>query len=98
MTWAGAIMWHQRAPIAARDRFALIQGHVTGCTRFHTAVLEAIALCGLGRPDDAEQHLCRALPRGAAGYSPELQALFDLLSDPLLPGIDRLRSIIETET
>ena len=97
-TWAGAIFWHRRNPAAARERFAMVQGRVTGCTPFHTAELEAIALCGLGRPGNAEQHLRRALPQRAAGDAAEPRAIYDLLADPPLSGIDRLRAIIENET
>jgi tetratricopeptide (TPR) repeat protein len=96
--WAGAILWHRADPAGARDRFALVQGRVTGCTPFHTAEMEAVALCGLDRPNDAEQHLRRALPKRAAGDAPEIRAIFVLLSDPPLPGIKRLRAIIENET
>jgi tetratricopeptide (TPR) repeat protein len=28
-TWAGAILWHRRDPVRARDRFALVKGRVT---------------------------------------------------------------------
>jgi tetratricopeptide (TPR) repeat protein len=95
--WAGAILWHRRDPAGARERFALVNGQVTGCTPFHTAEMEAIALCALGQPNDAEQHLRRALPQRAAGDAAESRTIYDLLSDPPLLGIDRLRAIIENE-
>jgi hypothetical protein len=59
--------------------------------------MEAIALCGLGRASEAEDHLRRALPQRAAVDVAEPRAIYDLLSRPPLPGIDRLRAIIDTE-
>jgi tetratricopeptide (TPR) repeat protein len=90
--WAAAILWHRRDASQARDRFALVQGRVTGCTPFHTAEMEAIALCGLGRPGDAERHLLDAVPPRGPGDGTETKAIYSLLSDPPLPGIDRLRA------
>jgi tetratricopeptide (TPR) repeat protein len=94
-TWAGAILWHRRDAAAARDRFAHVDGRVTGCTPFHAAEMEAIALCGLGQPDNAEQHLLSAVPHRAAGDRAEPRTIYDLLADPPLPGIDRIRAIID---
>lgn len=96
--WAGAILWHQRDSAGARDRFARGQGRVGGCTPFRTAEMEAVALCGLGRPDEAERRLLDALPRRAPGDLTEPRGLYDLLSDPPLPGIDRLRAIVDSST
>ena len=95
ITWAGAILWHRRDAIAARGRFAQVRGHVTGCTPFHTAELEAIAMCGLGQPDTAEQHLLSAVSQRAIGDRAELTKIYELLANPPLPGIDRLRVITE---
>jgi hypothetical protein len=97
-TWAGAMLWHRRDTTAARDRFARVGGRVTGCTPFHTAKLQAIALCGLGQPDTAEEYILEALPRRAEGDRAEPRAIYQLLADPLLPGIDRLRAIIDGPT
>jgi tetratricopeptide (TPR) repeat protein len=96
-TWAGAILWHRREAAAARDRFARVGRRVTGCTPFLTAEMEAIALCGLGQPDTAEQHLLSAMPHRAAGDRAEPRTIYDLLADPPLPGIDRLRAIIDND-
>ena len=65
--WAGAILWHQRQPAKARDRFMQVNGRVAGCTPFHTAEMEAISLCALGDPVSAEQHLLTAIPLRAPG-------------------------------
>jgi tetratricopeptide (TPR) repeat protein len=97
-TWAGAILWHRRDAARARDRFILVKGRVTGCTPFHSAEIEAIALCGLGQPDDAEQHLLAVVPRRSPGDGAEPQAIYDLLSDPALPGIGRLRAVVADDT
>jgi tetratricopeptide (TPR) repeat protein len=96
-TWAGAILWHRRDQARARDRFALVKGRVTGCTPFRTAEMEAIALCGLGRPDDAKEHLLDALSLRGPEHEPTPR-IYDLLSDPPLPGIDRLHAIVENDS
>ena len=97
-TWAGAILWHRRDTTGARDRFAHVKGRVTECTPFRTAEMEALALCALGQPDDAEKHLLNALPLRAPGDGAEPQTIYNLLSDPPLPGIDRLRAIVDIDT
>jgi tetratricopeptide (TPR) repeat protein len=96
--WAGAILWHQRDSAGARDRFARVQNRVGGCTPFRTAEMEAVALCGLGQPDEAEQRLLGSLPSRTTGDLAEPRGLYDLLSDPPLPGIDRLRAIADSGT
>lgn len=94
--WAGAILWHRRETAGARDRFARVLGRVGGCTVFRTAEMEALALCGLGQPEDAARHLLRYLPRRAPGDRTEPRGLYDFLSDPPLPGIDRLRDLVDS--
>ncbi len=60
---------------------------------------EALALCGLGQPDNAEKRLLDATALRAPGDRVELRTtIYDLLSDPPLPGIDRLRTIIDNDT
>ena len=94
-TWVGAIRWHQQDTAGAQERFTSVAGRVTGCTPFHTAEMEAIALCGLGQAAAAEQHLLAAAPRRGPGDRAEPRAIYDLMSDPPLPGIERLREIAE---
>jgi hypothetical protein len=60
--------------------------------------MEAIALCGLGRADVAEQHLLAALSGRVPGDQADSRAIYDLLSDPRRPGIGRLRAIAERGT
>jgi hypothetical protein len=97
IAWAGTIWWHRRDIAKAREKFARVSGRVTGTTLFRTAELEAIALCGLGQADKAERHLLEALPSRIAEHQTEIQALYDLLLDPPMPGIDRLRAIANGE-
>ena len=93
--WAGAIHWHQGDTEAARAKFALVRGQFTRRTPFLAAELEAIARCALGQPDSAERHLLSALPQRSAGDRAEPRAIYDLLANPPLPGIDRLRAIAD---
>lgn len=60
---AGAILW-QHDTEGARSRFHHMVGQVTGCIPFHTAEMEAVALCGLSQPAEAGQFLRGALPFG----------------------------------
>ncbi len=94
--WAGAIRWHRRDSVGARDRFARVQGRVGGCTVFRTAEMEALALCGLGQPEAAEKHLLRCLARRTPGDLTEPRGLYELLSEPRLPGIDQLRLLVDS--
>ena len=95
--WAGSILWHQRDAAGAQGQFESVVGRVTGCTPFRTAEIEAIALCGLGQADAAEQRMLAALPRRAPADPAEPRAIYDLLSDPPLPGIERLRVIADSD-
>ena len=88
-------MWHQQDTAGAQERFMRVAGRVTGCTPFHAAEMEAIALCGLGQADAAEQHLLAAVPRRVPGDRAEPRAIYGLMSDPPLPGTERLREIAE---
>jgi tetratricopeptide (TPR) repeat protein len=88
-TWAAAILWHQGDPQAARERFTQAKQHLTGGPSAKNTTLEAITLCALDNASAAEQ----ALRQGPGTPSGEdFDRLCELLSDPPLPGIDRLRS------
>ncbi|HEU5387944.1 MAG TPA: tetratricopeptide repeat protein [Streptosporangiaceae bacterium] len=88
--WAGAIMWHRGDAARARERFSGVRGRVTETTAARAAELDAISRCALGDPESAE----RALRAAGRAPSPErLAALYALLCDPPLAGIDRLRDI-----
>ncbi len=95
--WAGAIRWHRGDEAAARQHFARVTGCLRRRTPFEAARLEAIARCALGDPEGAEQRLLSAIPLRSAGDRARPRAIYDLLADPPLPGIDRLRAIIERE-
>jgi Flp pilus assembly protein TadD len=93
--WAGAILWQRGDSAGARDRFARTGNRIVGCTPFHTVVLETIAQCGTGQVDT--QRLQNALDLRVVGDRVEPRALYDLLSDPPLPGIEAIRRIVESE-
>jgi tetratricopeptide (TPR) repeat protein len=93
-TWSGAVLWHLGDVVGARRRFEFVQGQVTGCSPFRSAELEAIALCGLGQPYEAEKHLHAAARLRTTADAIDPSTMYDLLAAPPLPGIDRLRSIV----
>jgi tetratricopeptide (TPR) repeat protein len=93
--WTGAIMWHRGDDTAARQHFARVTGSLAEHTPFHRAELEAIARCALSEPDSAAERLLAALSLRSAADRARPQAIYDLLVDPPLPGIDRLRGIID---
>jgi tetratricopeptide (TPR) repeat protein len=97
-TWAGAILWHRRDTTGALDQFRHVAGRINECTPYRTAEMEAIALCAQGHPSHAEQHLLAAIPTRTPGEQTGPGVLYDLLSDPPLPGIDRLRAIVDSQT
>lgn len=88
-------MWHQGAAAAARERFGRIAAGLVRRTPFQKAELEAIAICALGDPDRAAELLGGSLPLRSALDLARSRRIYDLLADPQLPGIDRLRAIIE---
>jgi tetratricopeptide (TPR) repeat protein len=92
--WAGAVLWHLGDIAGARRRFASVKDWVTDCAPFHATEIEAIALCGIGRPDDAEKHLLDAMLLRAPSDAYEPRAIYRLLADPPLPGIDRVHAIV----
>jgi lipopolysaccharide biosynthesis regulator YciM len=92
----GAIAWHEGDAQTARELFALVAGNITDCTPFRTAELESAALCGLGQSSQAAEHLREALSERTPGDLTEPRAMYDLLSDPPLEGIDLLRSVAES--
>ena len=93
--WGAAILWHQRDALGARERFSRVQGYVTEWSPFRKAEIEAIAVCGLRQPDQAAMHVLAAHNRHRQGDRFELRALYDLLTDPPLTGIERLRAIAD---
>lgn len=67
---------------------------MTGCTPFHSAEMEAIAFCGFGQPDDAEQHLLASVPGGRRGTEPSRMRY--TICSPIQHG--RLRAILAADT
>jgi hypothetical protein len=96
--WAGAILWHQRVVERSLARFARVAGKVAGRTPFQTAELEAVAFCGIGEVDRAEQHLLNAMPLRIPSDRYQASGLYRLLANPELPGVARLRDILGNET
>ena len=94
--WAGAIMWHRGDDAAAREHFACVTDGLARRSPFHRAELEAIARCALGEPDSAAEALRGALSLRSASDRARSRAIYDLLADPPLPGIDSLKAIIDT--
>jgi len=90
--WAAAILWHRGDAQGSRERFARVKGRVTGTATSHATELEAIARCALGDPGGAEQALRDVAAEGLVRHD-RLAPLYDLLSDPPLTGVDRLRAI-----
>jgi hypothetical protein len=62
---------------------------------FYTIQWETIALCGVGQFDT--QRLADAVDLRIGGDRAEPTALYDLLSDPPLPGIQDIRRTMESE-
>jgi hypothetical protein len=94
--WAGAILRHRGDAPGADRWFARVEGRVSGCTPFRTAEMEAIALCARGRSIEAEALLLEAAALRIPGDRGEPRAIYDLLADPPLPGINRLRAIVDS--
>jgi hypothetical protein len=95
--WAGAIRWHLGDVATAREHFGSVPDQVRDVTSFRAAELAAIARCALGDPDGAEQQLLGALSRRSVSDELRSRAIYELLSDPPLPGVDRLRAIIDQD-
>ena len=95
--WAGAIRWHLGDEVTAREHFASVPDLVRDPPTFRAAELAAIARCALGDPDGAEQQLLGALSLRSAADQARSRAIYELLADPPLPGIGRLRAIIDQD-
>src|SRR5262249_21373364 len=93
--WAGAISWHRGDEAAAREHFARVTEGLARRTPFQRAELAAIAGCALGEPDKAAELLPGALAPRCRADQAKPRTIYDLLADPPLPGIDRLRAIID---
>jgi hypothetical protein len=88
-------LWH-RAILVRREIDSLISAtELPGASAFHTVELETIAMCGVGQFDT--QRLADAVNLRMGGDRAEPTAFYDLLSDPLLPGIEDIRRIVESE-
>ena len=90
--WSAAIAWHHGDPREARRRFGQAAGKPVGMVRCESVNMQAMVSCALGRVDRAADLL-------GPGYSVDpgvqdvLSALYHLLSEPPMPGIDQLRAV-----
>lgn len=90
--WSAAIAWHRGNPREAHRLFTLAADQPLGMNHRESADLEAVVSCALGHPDAAAD-LLKAHTSMDPGDQAELSRLYDLLGDPPLPGIGRLRAV-----
>jgi len=92
--WQGAIAWHRDNPREARRLFEQAKDKPMGNNPRESANLRAIVSCALGDAEDAADFLrAEADPLDPATRA-QIGGLYDLLSDPPMPGIDGLRGIV----
>jgi hypothetical protein len=93
--WSAAITWHRGDPLEARRLFEQAAGKPMGMNRCESVHMQAVVSCALGHIDiDSAADLFRGQAYSADPATRDvLSRLYDLLSDPLMPGIDRLRVI-----
>jgi DDE_Tnp_1-associated len=97
-TRAGAILWHRKDKASANRWLARVQGRVTECCAVQDCRDGSDRPLRLGKPVEAEMLLHQALHLRTPGDRGEPRAIYDLLSDPPLPGNSRLRTIAENGT
>ncbi len=94
--WPAAIAWHRGDPGEARRRFEQAAGTMAAGpsdSRSESVNLRAVVSCALGHLDAAEE-LLRGQPHPVDPAARDvLSRLYDLLSDPPMPGIGPLRAI-----
>jgi Tfp pilus assembly protein PilF len=90
--WAGAINWHLGHPAQSRALFKQAAGQPLGTNRAESASLQAIVTCALGQPDAAADLLRQAEPVHPA-LRDVTSLLYDLVTDPPMPGADQLRAL-----
>jgi hypothetical protein len=76
-----------------RERHGPAQRDTPRADRTISAEMQAVALCGMGQPDVAEQRLTEAIAARIPGDRRQPRGLSDLLSEPRLPGISRIGAI-----
>lgn len=98
--WPAAIAWHRGDRGQARRRFeqaaATMAADRSGSrsgSPFEAVNLRAVVSCALGDPGAAEDLLREQAHPADPGARDVLSRLYDLLSDPPMPGIGQLRAI-----
>ena len=91
--WAAAIAWHRADPQEARRLFEEAAGKPMGTNQCESANLRAVVYCALGDHDAALALLSSETYAADPLIQDVLAPLYDLLGDPPMPGIDRLRAI-----
>ena len=92
--WQAAIAWHQGDPHAAHRLFERAKDKPMGNNPRESANLRAMVSCALGAAEAAAEFLrTEAGPLDPATRI-QIGGLYDLLSDPPMPGIDGLRGIV----
>jgi tetratricopeptide (TPR) repeat protein len=90
--WSAAIAWHRQDPLEAHRLFEQAAGKRVGTNPCESVNMQAVVACALGRVSSAAD----LLGQGYAvdpGVQDVLSRLYDLLSDPPMPGIEQLRAI-----
>jgi tetratricopeptide (TPR) repeat protein len=91
--WEAAVAWHCGDPLEARHRCELAAEKPMGAPSWESANLRAVISCALGDPGAAANLLRRCGNRADPATRELAGHLYDLLSDPPMPGIDQLRAI-----
>jgi tetratricopeptide (TPR) repeat protein len=92
--WQAAIVWHRDNPREARQLFERAGDKPMGNNPRQSANLQAVVSCALGDADGAAEFLrAQADPLDLATRV-ELGGLYELLSNPPMPGIAQLRDIV----
>jgi tetratricopeptide (TPR) repeat protein len=92
--WQAAIAWHQGNPGAARRLFEQAKDKPMGNSPRESASLRAIVSCALGDAEVAAEILRTEADPLDPATRVQIGGLYDLLSDPPMPGIDGLRGIV----
>lgn len=91
--WSAAIAWHRDDPREAHRLFEQAAGKPMGMNRCESVNMQAVVSCALGNVNSAADLLRGQADTANPAIREVLSRLYDLLGDPPMPGIDRLRAI-----
>jgi hypothetical protein len=91
--WSAAIAWHREDPQEAHRLFEQAAGKWMAMNRCESVNMQAVASCALGNVNSAADLLRGQADSADPATRDVLSRLYDLLGDPPMPGIDRLRAI-----